>query len=160
MSAITAIEIREMSNMLKSFFEREYMDKIYPVGAIYISTSSADPSILFGGTWERIKDRFLLSAGNDYSAGTTGGSPDAVVVSHKHNVMIGGDNVSRRKNSSETGAGFYVPSTINESAQNDYWGSGLDMSSNYKWQTAAVGENEKNKNMPPYLTVYMWKRTA
>lgn len=47
--------------------------KSYPIGSIYQSTSSATPGSLFGGTWERIKDVFLLSAGDTYHAGSTGG---------------------------------------------------------------------------------------
>ena len=58
--------------------------KSYPIGSIYISASSATPGSLFGGTWEQIKDVFLLSAGDTYHAGLTGGSADAVVVEHKH----------------------------------------------------------------------------
>ena len=49
---------------------------IYPVGSIYISTNSASPSTLFGGTWTQIKDRFLLSAGDTYTAGGTGGEAE------------------------------------------------------------------------------------
>ena len=45
----------------------------YPVGAIYISTISTSPASLFGGTWEQLKDRFLLGAGDTYAAGATGG---------------------------------------------------------------------------------------
>ena len=47
---------------------------IYPVGSIYISVNSTNPANLFGGTWEQIKDRFLLSAGSSYANGSTGGS--------------------------------------------------------------------------------------
>ena len=62
-------------------------DDIYPIGSIYISTSPTNPSTLFGGTWTQIEDRFLLSAGSTYSAGSTGGSADAVVVEHRHNLL-------------------------------------------------------------------------
>jgi hypothetical protein len=48
--------------------------KIYPVGAIYMSTVNTSPATLFGGTWVQIKDRFLLSAGDTYTAGSTGGA--------------------------------------------------------------------------------------
>jgi hypothetical protein len=48
-------------------------EKIYPVGSIYISANSTSPANLFGGTWEQIKDRFLLAAGGTYAAGSTGG---------------------------------------------------------------------------------------
>ena len=49
------------------------LDWLHPVGSIYQSTDSTDPSTLFGGTWERIKDRFLLAAGDTFAAGKTGG---------------------------------------------------------------------------------------
>jgi microcystin-dependent protein len=47
---------------------------IYPVGAIYLSTTEVNPSSLFGGNWERIKDKFLLASGDTYANGATGGS--------------------------------------------------------------------------------------
>ena len=55
---------------------------IYPVGAIYTSTNSTNPKDMFGfGTWEQIKDTFLLTAGDTYKAGNTGGT-----ASHTHNI--------------------------------------------------------------------------
>lgn len=48
-------------------------DKIYPVGSIYISVNNTSPSVLFGGEWEQIQEKFLLSAGETHTAGTTGG---------------------------------------------------------------------------------------
>lgn len=50
-----------------------FLDKFYPVGSIYISVNDTNPSILFGGEWERIQEKFLLSAGDTHIAGTTGG---------------------------------------------------------------------------------------
>ena len=49
------------------------LDNIYPVGSIYISVNSTNPGALFGGTWEQIQEKFLLSAGDTHTAGTTGG---------------------------------------------------------------------------------------
>ena len=46
---------------------------IYPVGTVYISVQDISPAELFGGTWTRINDRFLLAAGSTYTAGATGG---------------------------------------------------------------------------------------
>lgn len=45
---------------------------VYPVGAVYLSTNAIVPDSYLGGTWERIKDRFLVGAGNTYSAGVAG----------------------------------------------------------------------------------------
>ena len=47
---------------------------IYPVGSIYMSVNSTSPETLFGGTWSQLKDRFLLGAGDTYTAGNTGGA--------------------------------------------------------------------------------------
>lgn len=60
------------------------VDLIYPIGSIYMSVSSTSPSVLFGGSWEKIEGKFIMSSDSSYSAGTTGGSNDAVVVSHNH----------------------------------------------------------------------------
>lgn len=47
--------------------------RIHPIGSFYVSEVNTDPSLLFGGVWEKIEDRFLYAAGST-SAGTTGGS--------------------------------------------------------------------------------------
>ena len=45
----------------------------WPIGSIYISMVSTNPGTLFGGTWVRMENRFLLGAGSGYAAGATGG---------------------------------------------------------------------------------------
>lgn len=69
--------------------------KLYPVGSVYISFNSADPSTLFGGTWTRLKDTFLLANGDSYAPNTTGGSATKTIAvanmpSHKHTVNSAG----------------------------------------------------------------------
>lgn len=117
-------------------------NRVYPVGAIYMSVDPTSPSELFGGTWESLKDRFLLGAGDTYSAGTEGGSADAVVVAHQHLVdMRGGIG------SSEITSGY-----------NAILQTGLVKNTAINTQTS--GQDGTGKNMPPYLAVYMWKRIA
>lgn len=60
------------------------IDKVYPVGSVYFSMSSVNPSSLFGGTWQKIEGRFILTSDSSRQAGDTGGSNDAVVISHTH----------------------------------------------------------------------------
>lgn len=62
---------------------------VYPVGSIYISVTDTSPASLFGGTWEQLKDRFLLAAGDSYAAGSTGGEATHTLTasempSHNH----------------------------------------------------------------------------
>jgi len=54
------------------------INAVYPVGSIYMSAVNVDPARIFGGTWVRLQDRFLLGASDTYSAGSTGGE-----ASHK-----------------------------------------------------------------------------
>ena len=119
-------------------------DLIYPVGSIYMSVNSTNPSTLFGGTWEQIKDKFLLSCGDTYSNGSTGGEATHTLTvdempSHTHSVQD-------LRNTESSGTQGHT----------SYWG--------YKGSTnlldmGATGGNKAHNNMPPYLAVYVWKRT-
>lgn len=55
-------------------FKYEALDKIYPIGSIYMSTTNISPASFLGGTWSQIIDTFLFAAGGSYTAGSTGGS--------------------------------------------------------------------------------------
>lgn len=120
--------------------------KMYPVGSIYMSVSSTSPATLFGGTWEQIQERFLLGAGSSYAAGSTGGAATVTLTvsqipSHSHPGRDGG--------------GFLGP--YGDTGSNlRYDGSGYRLSS----RTDYTGGGQAHENMPPYLAVYIWKRTA
>ena len=129
------------------------LDDVYPVGSIYMSVNSTSPQTLFGGTWEQIKDKFLLSCGNTYSNGATGGSADAIVVSHTHSLSndtyilaTSGGAVSRNSTAGQTGT------KVNNLLQS--------ADAITRRSIASTGSDGTGKNMPPYLAVYMWKRTA
>ena len=69
--------------------EKMYPCPYYPVGSIYLSVNSTNPGTIFGGTWEQIKDRFLLACGSTYSNGSTGGEAKHTLTtnempSHSH----------------------------------------------------------------------------
>ena len=117
--------------------------KIYPIGSIYISAVSTSPSTLFGGSWERIKDTFLLAAGDKYSAGAKGGEATHTLTvsempSHYHN--------------SQGWARLSGGSNGNQALLAD----GIDTN----LHTLSTGGGQAHNNMPPYLAVYVWKRTA
>lgn len=125
----------------------------WPIGSIYMSVSSTSPATLFGGTWERISERFLLGASNSYPAGGTGGEfTHKLTQSELPNYSLSvtnGSNVIRSKTGSSADA--YVQT------QSGGWGI-----PNWESKTVTVasgGSGEAHNNMPPYLAVYMWKRT-
>ena len=129
--------------------------KIYPVGSIYISANSTSPAELFGGTWEQIKDRFLLAAGDTYAAGSTGGEATHTLTvnempSHAHNFD---DYISGYPDTSNRiGQDNFTMPLINILNPSDTVGAGQ--------YTNAAGNSKPHNNMPPYLAVYMWQRTA
>lgn len=122
---------------------------VYPVGAIYMSTVATNPKTLFGfGTWEQIKDTFLLAAGSTYNAGSTGGEAAVTLAtkqipSHNHAIFY-----------PNAGAGNdYAPIGYpNVGSKSTYLAVGS--------YTGDVGGGEAHNNMPPYLAIYVWKRTA
>lgn len=141
-----------------NLFPRIMLDQIYPVGAIYLSTSATDPGTLFGGTWQRIQDRFLLAAGSSYAAGATGGAATHTLTKAQlpnTKLRIGQDM-----------SAFGISATWYLTYQNQN-GTGADASAklaanaNGAWAyTEALGSGQAHNNMPPYLAVYVWKRTA
>jgi hypothetical protein len=123
---------------------------IYPIGSIYMSVNNVDPSALFGGTWQQIKDRFLLACGDTYSNGATGGEATHTLTinelpSHYH--IISNYNTSdepepgnvRVFSTEKVNPNFTPPETTT---------------------TGNTGAGEPFTNMPPYLAVNVWVRTA
>lgn len=132
---------------------KSLLNAIYPVGAIYMSVNSTNPGTLFGGTWEQIKDTFLLSAGDTYAAGTTGGE-----ATHKLTVseMPNHGHGIRFKNA-WTATGTGTGNWLNNAAY--FYGDNTqyrDIEGMVNWEGGGGAHN----NMPPYLAVYVWKRTA
>jgi hypothetical protein len=128
---------------------------IYPIGSIYMSVNNTNPSVLFGGTWEQVKDRFLLCAGDTYAGGATGGA-----ATHTHGLSNGYGMMN-------FGAG--VKATYAKLKTTPSW---MD---NYKVVTSSVatttdsdnlrgmclgGNSNSASTLPPYIAVYVWKRTA
>lgn len=135
------------------------VDLIYPVGSIYMSVNSANPETLFGGTWQQIKDKFLLSAGDTYSAGTSGGSAKATLPGHTHTVGSGNFQLWGAK----AGTGSTEPG--NQISGNDKYYAAVKGNStgNYKWLNSVDSKGVSDvsqANMPPYLAVYVWKRIS
>ena len=128
---------------------KNILEVVYPVGAIYLSVNSTDPSSLFGfETWERIEDRFLLAASSTYVAGTTGGEASHILIvdeipSHDHTFLR---HQFDRNDLDETGTNVF--------------GANNKTLPQITATTDAAGGGQAHNNMPPYLVVYMWKRVS
>ena len=85
----------------------QLLDLFYPVGSIYTSTKNTNPATTLGGTWTQIKDRFLLCAGDSYSAGTTGGSTTHTHTSAAHTHTTAGHTLTVNEMPSHVHPGLY-----------------------------------------------------
>lgn len=129
------------------FGGKPLLDYLHPVGSIYQSTDPTSPEDLFGGTWEQVKDVFLLAAGDSHAAGSTGGEEThtltkAEIPDHAHTLKYTGQSVTEGVNAIR----------LYQAASNQYnaYSGG---------QSSDCGDQAHN-NMPPYLAVYTWRRTA
>ncbi len=140
---------------------------MYPVGTIFTSTSLTNPATSLGfGTWVAFgAGRVLVGVGGAFTAGATGGSADAVVVSHTHTATstvtdsghshamspnADGYSAGNASNSVRgAGGGYYSFST--QSAT-----TGITVATS----VASAGVSGTNANLQPYVVVYMWQRTA
>jgi hypothetical protein len=141
---------------------------VYPVGSIYMNaTNSTNPATLLGfGTWSafgagRVPVGFNASDPLFDSAEETGGSKDAIVVSHTHTgtTNTNGDHThtyNRDSSSNWAGGGnIGLIHDLGATATTSTAGS-----HNHTFTTASTGSSGTNANLPPYITVYMWKRVA
>ena len=124
----------------------------YPVGSLYINANdSTNPATLLGfGTWERFGEgRMILSASSAHSAGETGGSETVTLTTdqippHSHTALFHNARVEAAGYGLTKAAGFKDRVTVD--------GRGKD--------TESTGGGKAHDNMPPYISVYVWVRTA
>jgi hypothetical protein len=122
---------------------KSILDLTYPVGSIYMSINDTNPSTLFGGTWDQLKDRFLLGVGDTYTAGSTGGSATVTLSLDQMPAHTHGLTQSYAYGSGGNSATAGYSSSVGAS-----------------YTTGSAGGGQSHNNMPPYLAVYMWKRVS
>ena len=133
-------------------------DAIYPVGSIYMSMNATSPADLFGGTWERIQDRFLLAAGS-YAAGSLGGEASHTLTTeempkHVHAGITTNGLAYTHWMSYENG-------DSRNTGDHAYWSVVNSTTASDKTaRTISAGGGQPHNNLPPYLAVYIWKRSA
>ena len=151
---VASVAIADLKNALGIANGATVLD-MYPVGSIYQTTSSTfNPQTAWGGTWERIKDRFLLAAGDTYTGGSTGGEATHKLTvqelpSHQHVMIV--NNEGSSSSWVPTFDGYVIKTDCVTQSKKNYQA---------KLAQNGAGLDQAHNNMPPYLAVYIWKRTA
>lgn len=147
-------------------FVQAALAAMYPVGSVYTNISdSTNPATLFGfGTWVAIDGRVVvgLDAGNAAfdTAGETGGSADAIVVSHTHTATSTDSGHTHAANTYNAGTDSGPDETLHRS-RGSYDPIGTTTGyANITTTVASAGVSGTNANLPPYVVAYVWKRTA
>jgi hypothetical protein len=168
-AAPTASSGTNTTQLATTAFVQAALGALYPVGSVYINaTNSTNPGTLLGfGTWSafgagRVPVGFDSSNALFDTAEETGGSADAITVSHTHTATVTdpGHYHSYNTSQSKTGSG-------GTNSSNPVVWEGSNTSVNTGTSTTGIsvansstGSSGTNANYQPYITVYMWKRTA
>lgn len=174
-AAPTASAGTSTTQLATTAFVQAALQLLHPVGSIYINaTNASNPGTLLGfGTWTafgagRVPVGFNASNALFDTAEETGGSYDAVVVSHTHTATTGSSGAHSHTVPGVALGPLGVDSPIDGSSStastNDgNWGTATtstELAHTHTLTTASTGVSGTNANLPPYITVYMWKRTA
>lgn len=170
-TGVTQSSTDSSTKLATTAFVQAVKASLFPVGAIYTAVVSTNPGTLLGfGTWTAFgAGRVMVGfdSGNSLfdTAEETGGSADAVVVSHTH-------TATSTSSVTDPGHSHTVPGGVTSGPPDTaYWfrqtsGSiststattGISVSTSTT--VASSGSSGTNANYQPYITVYMWKRTA
>ena len=144
------IELKEQISQNKIEFQKDLLEKVYPIGSYYWSQKSTSPEELFGGKWQSINGKFLFSTDSNHSVDSEGGEEKHYLTvnempSHNH----GYDKFNK------SGEVFLY----NNSSGPTYW---VPHQTSYNfliyYNTSSSGGNQAHNNMPPYITAYCWRR--
>ena len=162
-------------------WKNNFLNMVYPVGSIYMSVNNVSPSTLFGGTWAPIYSRMLIGAGGlnegnthnsfgttaagtlQFAAGEMGGELQHTLTttempSHYHVGLFWYTPDSNAWNVTLDGGTAAYRLTC--AGQGGSTTAGAGLGSERGFVTGQTGSSSPHNNMPPYLGVYMWKRTA
>jgi hypothetical protein len=145
-------------------FVTSALSAIYPIGSIYVNAAvSTNPATLLGfGTWEafgagRVMVGFNASDALFDTLEETGGSKDAIVVSHTHTATVVDPGHAHSYNQPVQSNAANPPGASGSQASATTTGTAV---TGISVTNASTGSSGTNANVQPYITVRMWKRTA
>lgn len=164
-------EVDKLLEGCKEAAKRAALLAANPVGKLWASDDPTSPASIVGGTWERVKDRFILAAGDTYAAGSTGGS-----VTHQHDYIV---HYNERFGMLVNAIGEWALTamrynesnqfSLNPSVKTTFDGNSATINQNITSASTesnrttsynATGSTSYQSNLPPYQVFYVWQRVA
>jgi len=164
-TGVTQSSTDSSTKLATTAFVQSVLQALYPVGSVYSNaTSSTNPATLLGfGTWTAFgagKVMVGLDSGDATfsTVGNTGGSKDAIVVSHTHTATVTDPGhvhpVGAKMDAAGAGGGGYVNLNPNITFNTNSATTGISVA------VSTTGSSATGANLMPYVVVYCWKRTA
>ena len=159
-TATTQIVADDSTKLATTAFVKAALAVMYPIGTIYTATVATNPNTLFGfGTWVAFgAGRVLIGNGGGFTAGATGGSADAVVVSHTHAATVTDPSHSHNYTTWGATSSSGPISLDNRCPSTTYATSSA--TTGITVSNSTEGVSGTNANLQPYVVVYIWQRTA
>lgn len=149
---------QDVYKMVVDEIKDEILQAAHPIGSYYWSDKATSPTELFGGEWEKVEDVFVLAAGSEFGAGSTGGEKEHKLIAsempkHKHMFVPNADveGINFVVPTTKTGTGVSSIAREGKAHYPGHW-------ANSTWGTDERGGGNSHNNMPPYVAVYCWKR--
>ena len=138
------MEISQLNG--NTLVDATFYEYVHTVGAVIFSfNDSFSPSALWGGSWSRVTDRFLIGSGGTYSTGVTGGETSVTLTvdqmpSHRHNFETAMQSWGHLRQDGDMQ--IWILGTENQQ------------------QLTYTGGNQPHNNMPPYIGCNIWRKIA
>ena len=140
--------LKKQTYNLKIEFQKDLLEKVYPIGTYYWSQKSTSPEELFGHKWETISGRFLFSTDSNHSVDSIGGEEKHTLTENEmpsHNHIYDKFNYASWTGQNNTGSSYIVAYRHDDNFI-------------HSTTTESKGGNQAHNNMPPYITAYCWRR--
>ena len=132
------------------------LNALYPVGSIYVSKDPTDPAELFGGSWKRIKERFIWAIGDNENPGDTGGEKTHTLTEAEL-PELSGSIYNFALQSNDVSVGTSGVFSTRSGAQWATYGTNGD-TTNSDIVDFSAGSEQAHNNMPPWEGFYIWER--
>ena len=145
-------EIKKDNIESKIEFKKDLLEKVYPIGSYYWSSSDISPQTLFGGIWTKIKGRFLFASDGNHNVGREGGEDKHYLTidempGHSHGYLKFRRDDAYSLRGENSNCHFY--------SYHEKYDDYLEYAS-----TNSIGGGKAHNNMPPYITANCWRRTG